>query len=129
MLNSDRIAVQVVAVALGAVLTVSPLKIIEAATEGDGALSVTLKYHSTDLETPQGIAGFYRQIRGAASTVCSPFDGAPLAQKQRWNECFNHAVASAVASVQNERLSAYHWHQIRGWKKPSMEESTSLAAR
>jgi UrcA family protein len=128
MLNSDRI-VHVLAVALCAVLTASPAKRVQAATPDDAAPSVTLQYRSTDLDTPQGIAVLYRRIRGAASSVCSPFDSAPVEERLRWNECFNHAVAGAVANIKNERLSAYHWRQIRGWKRPSMGAPTSLAAR
>ena len=126
MLNSDRIVIHKVAVALFTVLMISP-ELARAAAREDGPLSVTVQYRSTELTTPQGVAGLYRRIRMAASTVCSPFDGAPLEDKLRWNECFNHSVANAVASVQNESLSAYHWRQIRGWKR--QDAPMSLAGR
>jgi len=37
-----------------------------------------------------------------------------------WNACINHAVAKAVDTVHNERLSAYHWERSRGWKLRSV---------
>jgi UrcA family protein len=126
VLNFDRIIVHMVAVALFTVLMTSP-ELARAAAREVGPLSVTVQYHSTELTTPQGVAGLYRRIRAAASAVCDPFYGAPLEDKLRWNECFNHAVANAVASIQNESLSAYHWRQIRGWKR--LDAPTSLAGR
>lgn len=127
MLNPDRFVVHIVAFAAFALLMVSPIEFVRAAANSDGALSVALQYRSTDLNTSQGVASLYRRIRAAASSVCSPFDGERLEQKMRWKECFDHAVANAVISVHSESLSAYHWQQIRGWKRPWMP--TAVAAR
>jgi UrcA family protein len=110
---SNRTVVRIAAVALFAVL-VSPIEYVRAAAPAAEAPSVTLQYHSTDLDTPQGIAVLYRRIREAASSVCGPYDGALLEEKLLWNKCVDQAVARAVASVRSEKLSAYYWRRIRG---------------
>jgi UrcA family protein len=129
MINPDRIAAHTVAVALFIAASAMSTQPVRAAVNADEAPSVTLRFSATDLGTPQGVAGLYRRIRGAAATVCRRFDDAPLAEKQRWNLCFNHAVAQAVLSAHNDNLSAYHWHQIGGLKWPWMQAPTTLAAR
>lgn len=129
MINPDRIAAHAAAVALFIAASAMPAQPVRAAVNADEPLSVTLRFSATDLGTPQGVAGLYRRIRGAATTVCRRFDGAPLAEKQRWDICFNRAVAQAVLSVHNDNLSAYHWRQIRGLKWPWMQAPTALAAR
>jgi hypothetical protein len=35
-----------------------------------------------------------------------------------WNDCFTHAIADAVQSVHNDRLSEYHRERIRRSKHP-----------
>jgi UrcA family protein len=129
MTSPDRIAAHIVAIALFTAATAVPTKSVQAAVNADDLPSVTLRYSGTDLYTSQGVAGLYRRIRGAAATVCRRFDGAPLEEKQRWDLCFNRAVAQAVLSVHNDNLSAYHWRQIRGLKWPWMQSPTALAAR
>jgi hypothetical protein len=52
-----------------------------------------------------------------------------VAEKQRWDKCFDQAVAQAVQSVHNDNLTAYHWHRIRGLKWPWMPAPTALAER
>jgi UrcA family protein len=129
MLSPHRIVVHTAAFALFAVLVLSPIEFLQAAPNGDQAPSVIVKYRSTDLETSPGIATLYRRIRNAAKSVCGQFDSALVEEKVRWNECFNQSVTSAVTSVHNQSLSAYHSYQNRGWKRPSMEAPTALATR
>jgi UrcA family protein len=81
--------------------------------------SVTVRYHDLNLNSPEGVASLYRRIHAAAVNVCESAEGPQLVNKIFWNEwnfCMNHAVANAVQAVHNEKLSAYHWNQIRGRK-------------
>jgi UrcA family protein len=129
MIESERHRNHLSRVGLFAVLMVSPVEWVQAGAQYDEAPSVTLHFHSTDLNTPQGISGLYRRISVAASMVCDRYDGASLEEKSRWHKCFDKALAEAVAHVNSESLSAYHWHQTRGCRRPSIESPTSLATR
>jgi UrcA family protein len=126
MPKSDRTVFRVVAAAFFAVLTVSPIECVRAAANHDEAPSVTLQFRGTDLNTPQGVGRLYRRIREAASSVCGPFDRA--LENQQWNQCVDEAVARAVASVNSESLSIYHWRRIHR-RHPWIEAPASLAAR
>jgi UrcA family protein len=81
--------------------------------------SVTVRYHDLNLTSPEGVAGLYRRIHAAAVDVCESAEGPQLVNRMfwtEWNFCVDHAVANAVNAVHNEKLSAYHWQRIRGWK-------------
>jgi UrcA family protein len=117
MLNSARNFVHIVAVVLFAVLMVSPIEPVKAAIVHAQATSVVVRFHSGDLDTPQGVAGLYRRIRAAAETVCGRPDDARLLDKLLWNQCVDQAVAGAVTKVHSESLSAYQGYQIRGRKR------------
>jgi UrcA family protein len=130
MFNSDRTLVGFIVMAALTMVAVPLIPVRAQAADNSGeARSVTLQYHATDLDTPEGVASMYRRIRGAAAEVCSPFEGRSLERKLLWNDCFSHAVANAVRATHNEALSAYHWQRIRGWKHPESEVPASLAAQ
>jgi len=129
MLNLNRVIAVAAVTALAALSLSSVPQMAQSAETDPGVLSVTLQYRSTDLDSPQGVAGLYRRIRGAATSVCRPFDSSLLEGKVLWNDCYSHAVAHAVESIHNETLTAYHWQQIRGWKQPRIGAPTSVAAR
>jgi UrcA family protein len=104
---------------------------VRAADQGE-SLSVTLQYRDADLYSPEGVADLYQRIRVAASSVCGPFEN-PLLEPALWRDCFNHTVAKTVATVRDERLSAYHWERIGGLRLPRWlarsKAQTSLATR
>jgi UrcA family protein len=94
-----------------------------AATRVDEAPSETVRYHDLNLNSPEGVAGLYRRIQGAASDVCHSVEGSAFVNRlfwTEWNDCVSHAVANAVKAVHNDNLSAYHWERIRGLKLPYM---------
>jgi UrcA family protein len=116
MLSSARNFVHIVAVVLIAAIMVSPIEPAKAAILRAQA-SVTVRFHSSDLDTPQGVAGLYRRIRAAAETVCGEPDDALLLDKLLWNQCVDQAVAGAVTRVHSDSLSAYQEYQVRGRKR------------
>jgi UrcA family protein len=126
------VARMVAAVTALGVLIVSFVPGPARAADRDEALSVTLQYRDTDLYSPEGVANLYQHIRRAAGSVCSPLDS-PLGDKALWRDCFNHTVAKTVATVRDERLSAYHWQRIGGLRLPRWvprpEAQTSLVRR
>jgi UrcA family protein len=96
----------------------------------DEAPSVTVRYHDLNLNTPEGIANLYERIHAAAVVVCKSVEGPQLVNRvfwSEWNACINHAVANAVHTVHNEKLSAYHWERCRGWKLRSVATVMSAA--
>jgi UrcA family protein len=116
MLNSTRNSVHIIAVVPIAILMVSPIEPVKAAILRAQA-SVTVQFHSGDLDTPQGVAGLYRRIRAAAQIVCGQPDDAILMDKVLWTQCVDQAVAGAVTRVHSDRLSAYQGYQVRGRKR------------
>jgi|SRR5580704_1107762 UrcA family protein len=129
MLSCNRNIPVIVAVALAAALAVWPIGPVNAAILNPRATSVTVRFHSGDLDTPQGVADLYRRIRAAAKTVCGPPDDTLLLYKVIWDQCVDQAIAGAVASVHSESLSAYRGLQFRGRKRLLVEAPRSLAVR
>jgi UrcA family protein len=102
-------------------LLVIPLLIAESAIAAASVEmpSITVRYHDLDLNGPAGVASLYERIHAAAVEVCKPAEGPQPVNRAfptDWDTCVNHAVALAVRAVHNEKLSAYHWERIRGWK-------------
>jgi len=92
------------------------------------APSVTVHYHDLNLDSDQGVAGLYARIHAAAESVCRSSEDAPVAHRtiSREGDCVNDAVARAVHAVRNDKLSAYHWTKIRGWKLHRFAARTSM---
>jgi UrcA family protein len=111
---------------LFALLVIPSLLIAEsgmAVARGDEAPSVTVRYHDLNLDSQKGVADLYERIRAAAVVVCKSTEGPQLVNRvfwSEWNACINHAVANAVHTVHNEKLTAYHWERSRGWKLRSV---------
>ncbi|HEX4387840.1 MAG TPA: UrcA family protein [Steroidobacteraceae bacterium] len=92
-------------VALVAVLAL--LGSAQALADPEGTRSVKVGYGDLDLSTQAGAATLYQRIRGAAHQVCGS-DGRSLADYAISRSCFNNAVSTAVATVNNPRLTALH---------------------
>ena len=120
-----RIAMIIFAGVLSLLLT----ELSVAAVEDDAALSVTVRYHDLNLNSPEGVASLYGRIRFAAQQVCRTLESRDLVRKSQSQDCFNHAVANAVKAVHSEPLSAYHWQRIRGWKHREIETRATVASR
>jgi UrcA family protein len=129
MFNPHRAITRVLAPAAMTLLMMSLFANARAAGDSEEAKSVTLQYLSRDLDSPQGASIFYRRIRAAATKVCSPLESRALERKALWDQCFNHAVANAVAAVHNEALSAYHMQYTQRWKQPRVEIPALAASR
>jgi UrcA family protein len=94
----------------------------EAIVSTAASRSVTVNYHDLNLNAAADVDALYARIRAAAATVCAlpedwqPGNLAQLAQLAERGKCIDHAVARAVRTVRNDKLSAYHWRQINAWK-------------
>jgi UrcA family protein len=130
MSNSNRTVNRVVAMAGATMLAMALIPArSQAANNGGEARSVMVRYHATDLDTPEGVVTLYRRIRQAAADVCSPLEGRLLEHEPLYKDCFSHAVANAVRNVHNEAFSAYHWQRIRGGKPPQTDAPVSLVEK
>jgi UrcA family protein len=106
-------------IALLAISALSAAQSAPALARVDEAPSIIVRYHDLNLDNPQGIASLYGRIHGAAVDVCKSEEGPQHINRvlwDEWNTCINHAVAEAVRAVHNEKLSAYHWERIGGWR-------------
>jgi UrcA family protein len=118
-----------------ALLVIPSLLIAESAaavTRADEAPSVTVRYQDLDLTSSEGSAKLDGRIRAAAVEVCKPAEvsqSLQLALLSEWNACVGHSVANAVKQVHNEKLSAYQWQRIRGWKNHSGDTPINIARR
>jgi UrcA family protein len=118
-----------------ALLVLPALFVVEpafAAPAAEAPLSVTVRYGDLDLKSPEGVASLYKRIVNAATDVCRPVQGPESVSRMLWtgwNECFYHSIASAVKAVRNDKLSAYHWQQIGGWKYADPEATATVARR
>jgi len=85
------------------------------AADAQQPLTKTVAYGDLNLDSEQGAKVLYARLRRAAEDVCLPLDGRNLAQR---SNCFNNAVASAVAQVNKTTVTALHnqtaGHSIKG---------------
>jgi UrcA family protein len=71
------------------------------------ARSVSVNYRDLNLSTIDGAIALYERLKGAARTVCDgPLTG--VAAYQEWRNCYDAAIADAVAKVNSPLLSAVH---------------------
>jgi UrcA family protein len=70
--------------------------------------SLRVSYVSAELTTPEGVRELYARIRRAARVVCHEPLMQELASDRGYQQCFDRAVADAVAKVNSEALTALH---------------------
>jgi UrcA family protein len=70
-------------------------------------LSKVVAYADLNIDSEQGAQVLYTRLRGAAKDVCFPLESRDLL-KNRWQRCFDSALASAVAHVNTVRVTALH---------------------
>jgi UrcA family protein len=90
-----------------------------AVSRSDQAPSVTVQYHDLNLNDAEDIARLYERIHLAALDVCKPAQGPGHQDVESWIEwdlCVRNAMAKAVKTVHNGKLSAYRWERIYGRK-------------
>jgi UrcA family protein len=130
MFKSHRVTLQ--RVVLAALPTLFMVGSAFAAVAAEAPPAVTVRYSDLNLNSTQDVASLYKRIEYAAREVCRPAEGPQVVSEihsTAWNECFYHAIAKAVRSVHNDKLSAYHWQHIRGWGYQGADASTTVARR
>lgn len=102
-------------------------KPIMAAASIDELPSVTVQYHDLNLNSREGITDLYERIHAAAVDVCNSALGPLNRDSTERDVCISQTVANAVHPVHNEKLSAYHWERIRGWRSHRAAAEMSAA--
>jgi UrcA family protein len=68
----------------------------------------TVRYDDIRLISAVGAAVLYSRLSSAAERACGgPIETVPLAQRVRYKQCVDEAVAKAVADVNNPMLTWY----------------------
>jgi UrcA family protein len=96
--------------ALGVVLLSSGLAAVALANSDRGTASsqVQVEYSDLDLSKPEAAEILYRRITTAARRACEEPTVGRLNHMTRYRECYQSAVAKAVANVNANTLTALH---------------------
>ena len=65
-------------------------------------------YGDLNLDSELGAKALYARLRNGAADVCSSFEGRDLVFKKLWQNCFDGALASAVAQINRTGLTTLH---------------------
>jgi UrcA family protein len=76
--------------------------------------SVVVRFADLDLTHSDGVGVLYRRLKSAAETVCAPQNGRDLRSQTRYKICWQSALSTAVAKVDQASLTAYHQAQFKG---------------
>jgi UrcA family protein len=66
----------------------------------------SVHYANSDVQTQEGAAAVYSQIRSAAFSVCEPSNLAMMRSSRQLHACVNAAVDGAVQAVDSPALTA-----------------------
>jgi UrcA family protein len=107
-------------IALAAIACGIALTTPATADQSDGEpLTKVVSYADLNLKAEPGARTLYGRLRMAATQVCAPFRGDSLRERTNWRECFNPALARAVAEIDEPMLTAYHLRQTGKTEPPS----------
>src|SRR5262245_11073715 len=74
--------------------------------------TVSVRYVTADLATPDGAAKLYRHIRRAAKLACHQPNVHELTEYRLYEQCFERAVDAAVDKVNSSALTALHRSKV-----------------
>jgi UrcA family protein len=75
----------------------------------------TVSFADLDLSKPAGAQTLYKRIKAAARHVCGPVDNYTYVTPSRgFRECYEKAIADAVAQIDRPSLTALHREVTRG---------------
>jgi UrcA family protein len=74
----------------------------------DGLPTIIVSYADLDLSKPEGARILYARIKRAAHKVCAPLASREVRRNFLWRDCYEGAIANAVATVDRPGLTALH---------------------
>jgi UrcA family protein len=75
--------------------------------------TAVVRYSVLDLTQPDGARAVYERIKTAARQACGATNIEDLTTFAHYHECYEHAVANAVARVQSIRVSELHRNETQ----------------
>ncbi|MDB6044940.1 MAG: hypothetical protein JWM63_3491 [Gammaproteobacteria bacterium] len=75
--------------------------------------TVVVRYSDLDLTQPDGARAVYERIKIAARKACGATNIGDLTLFAHCHECYENAVANAVAKVQSIRVSELHRNETQ----------------
>ena len=107
LMHQSRLTpVRVVGTAL-VVVAATLLADIAAAKERD-AVSTVVNYSDLDLTRSADTARLYARLKYASQKVCAAYDSRELGTRDLHAACYDKALSSAVAEVNDARLTSLH---------------------
>jgi UrcA family protein len=107
LMHQSRLApVRVVGVALA--IAAATLVANIAAAKDRGAVSTVVNYSDLDLTHSADTARLYARLKYASHKVCNSYDSRELKMRDLYAACYDKALSSAVAEVDDARLSSLH---------------------
>ncbi len=107
LMHQSRLApVRVVGAAL-VIAAATLIADIAAAKERDAATAV-VDYSDLDLTQSADAARLYARLKYASQKVCNSYDTRDLRMRELHAACYGKALSSAVAEVNDTRLSSLH---------------------
>ena len=107
LMHQSRLApVRVVGVVL-AIAAATLIADIAAAKDRD-AVSATVNYTDLDLSRSADTARLYARLKYAAQKVCSSYESREMNVARLHAACYDKALSSAVAEVNDAKLSSLH---------------------
>jgi len=80
---------------------------------GDAQHSTAVHFSSSSFERPRDVAALYQRIAYAADQVCGPRTvTGSYSTSPGYLSCYAHAVAQAIARVNQPQLTAYYQEQL-----------------
>lgn len=76
--------------------------------------AVIVRFADLDLSHTQGVTVLYQRLKGAAETVCAAQNGRDLGSQTRYKTCWESALGTAVAKVDQPALTAIYRAQFKG---------------
>jgi UrcA family protein len=84
---------------------VSSASAVQDAPKSEWVRQKRVSYAGLDLDSDAGARTLIRRLKSAAEQVCEPLAGERLEQKQRWRECYEHALTHAVRDLNHPQVT------------------------
>ena len=94
------------------------------AADGTNPPTAIVKYQDLNISAGAGASALYARIRSAAQSVCRSYDQRDLESQALKHDCISHAIAKAVAEVNDPALfTVYDAHSPKPLPRTLVSQS------